>query len=599
MKKINNNILAVLILTISVLYQVHCAIRGFDLTDEGYLMTIYQWFGTDVYYAQGAGGYPLTAYLGWLLNGIFPEGGILAMRLWGILLVTMTGVVLYLYLRRYFHERIALVGLLMQSIFVAQDPKPFGYNTLTALIACVAVILLVEGTIRRRSWMLVGGGVLLGVNVFVRIPNITGLAFLIIPFLYNCKGLHELQLLKSTRQALLVVVGFIVAMAGTWAFLVHIGADKLVVDLITSIDDTLGGKSTHGSTSMINKYLENFFLSIQFFIIFVVGMLVCSMSRLVKNIIGKLIIWFIAFQIVYRMTYLNSNVLGDSVLGMMNGIGIFGACYYLMKGSTMRTLALTGILFSLVIPMGSDQGFQTMWVGTWLVLPMGLSGLYTLVLQTEEQQWHTSFWLSNEETSGYRKLRINVPQNLRTAFFICLGTFILATVAKVENRAYYDPGHKTEKTYAIHSHKSKGIYTTERRAAVINPLLKELDKYVKPGETLLVYDSSPLLYYLTDTKPFAGISWPCVFYGQQYVDKFKAAEASTQQMPVLVMQQYYSSNNWSHPLKEYISPKFDASFSSKEMSKNIFRFIKQHHYRVVWSNKYYKIMVPGLEEVSQ
>ena len=89
-----------LVLLLSIAYQVHCAIHGFDLTDEGYLMSLYHWFGNDIDFAQGAGGYPLTCYLGWTLDHLFPHGGILGMRLWGILVVTLTEIVAFLYLKR-------------------------------------------------------------------------------------------------------------------------------------------------------------------------------------------------------------------------------------------------------------------------------------------------------------------------------------------------------------------------------------------------------------------------------------------------------------------------------------------------------------------
>jgi hypothetical protein len=45
----------------------------------------------------------------------------------------------------------------------------------------------------------------------------------------------------------------------------------------------------------------------------------------------------------------------------------------------------------------------------------------------------------------------SVPKSLLSSFLICMFSLGLATVAKVENHAYYDPGHKSEKNYAISS----------------------------------------------------------------------------------------------------------------------------------------------------
>lgn len=594
----NNTLLAVCVIGFSILFQVHCAIHGFDLTDEGYLMSIYQWFGTDNYYAQGAGGYPLTGFVGWLLNCVYPEGGILGMRLWGILLVTLTMIIFYTYLKRYFSPKMVLIGLLMQTFFIAQDPKPFGYNTLTALFAGVAIICIIEGTLRNRNWLLLAGGLLMGVNFFVRIPNLSCLSFLIIPCFCNFKSWKEMNLKQSTIQVAIIVAGVLFSSCLGWLFLVSIGADKLVIELVGSIRDTLGGKSTHGSSSLIAKYSENLLISVEYFVVFAVAVLIASTSHLVKPIWLKLVIWFLAFQVIYRSTYLYTSVLGDATLGMMNGLGIFGGCLYLFQERFEKKLiSLSAILFSLVIPLGSDGGFQTMWVGTWLSLPIGLSGLYCFIKKAMEQQWSLTVGTIELESVkgkiGSKKIRISSPADFKIAYCICLFSLFLAIAAKVENRAYYDPGHKSKKTFAIDSPLAKGIYASQERADIINPLLAEIGNYVKPGDIMLVYDSSPLLCYLTQTKPFAGISWPCVFYGNQYVHKFKEAEKNMNRPPVIIMQNFWTSNKWGKAKANYFLSDEDAPFSTKEMVRNTMSFMKKHHYQIVWSNRYYHIMMPS------
>ena len=594
MKYVNETLLAIITIGFSIFFQVHCAIHGFDLTDEGYLMSIYQWFGTDVQYAQGAGGYPLTCYLGSLLNSVFPEGGILGMRLWGILVVVVTQLILYFYLRRYFNPKMVLLGLLIQAIFVSGDPKPFGYNTLTALMTSVAMITLIEGTLHDNKLQLFIAGLLFGGCVFFRIPNITCLSFLIVPYILDFKGRRDRQLRKSTVFVTTTLFGFVVSFTATWAFLVHIGADVLVTDLIASIGDTLNGTSTHASSSLVSKYISNLLLSIQTFTIFILAIVICSLTQRFRHPLVFLLLLFVSFQLVYRNTYMSSSMLGDTVLAMMNGIGLFGSCYFLTQGNVYRGIAMSAMLFSLVIPLGSDGGYQTMWVGTWFSLPIGLAGLYDLTGKSVGKRWTANCVVFPTNMPDRERFHFvfDVP-NMRMPFYFCLVIFVLATFVKIERKPYYDPGNRLDKTYTIESPMAKGIYTVESRAKVINPLLKELNNHVAKGDTLLVYDSSPLIYYLTQTKPFAGISWPCVFYGQQYVDKFKAAEARTEHLPILVLQNFYSSNEWSEPKYDYYNLKADGSFSSKEMSQNIMDFIERNHYRRVWTNEYYDILVPN------
>ena len=111
-----------------------------------------------------------------------------------------------------------------------------------------------------------------------------------------------------------------------------------------------------------------------------------------------------------------------------------------------------------------------MWVGTWLSLPIGLSGIYAVVSKAVREHWKVDFLLT-----GARKMHIvfSVPKSLISSFLICMFALALATVAKVENHAYYDPGHKSEKNYAIVSPLAQGLFTSEARTLVINPLLEE------------------------------------------------------------------------------------------------------------------------------
>lgn len=597
MKRFYPSILAFVVIALSAVYQVHCAIHGFDLTDEGYLMSLYQWFCTDPDYAQGTGGYPLTIWLGSLLNGL-TDGGILAMRLWGVAVVTLTEILLYLYLRKHFPPLMVLAGLLIQVIFVSGDPKPFGYNTLTAIFGLLAFISFTEGSLRNKYWLLFAGGLLLGVNVFVRLPNITCLAFLLVPYIANIQDRQHLQLKRSTLQAATALVAFAIALYATWLQMVRIGASDQIGELIASITGQLGGKSTHGSGAMISKYAGNYAMALWFFLLFGITTTLAGLSFRCKNKLLMLAGLFATFMILYHNTYMRSNMLGDNFLSMMNGIGIAGACYYFNKGSRLRTLSLGAILVSLVFPLGSDGGFQTMWVGTWMLLPVGLSGIWQF-LDRAAAGSHTAH-LTFTSPSGAAAHGLHLPARMLSyGYLFCLLTLMVSLTIKIEHKSYYDPGNRTSKLSAIHSQRAQGIYAAEDRAAIINPLLDELKKYLKPGDVALFYDSSPLLYYLTDTRPFAGVSWPCVFYGERYVQLFRKAEAEAAQMPVLVLQYYFSSNKWTEVMPVYYLPAeeggFDEEgvFSSPEMKRNILRFISEHHYQTVWSNNYYEIMLPA------
>lgn len=579
--------LPVLIIGLSVLYQCLCAIQGFDLTDEGHLMSAYQFFGSDPLAAKCGSGYPLTCYIGWMLNNIYPDGGVLMMRMWGILMVSLTEIISYKYLSRHFPAKVVLVGLLIQAVFLAGDPKPFGYNNMTIFFGVLSIICINEG-VRNSKWgLIIIGGLLTGMNVFVRLPNIVFISFAIIPFLWNYGNVHAYWK-RSTAQATIILLAFFSGMGLVWMLMKNIGADILITEFVSSISNTLQGESTHSTDSLIVSYISNYWMCIVYIFIVIFGAAIFCIAFNTKHIIWKGILFFIGFEILYRSIYMDSSILGDTIMATINGISIAGACYYITRDSERRNIAATAVLLSLIGPLGSDGGFRTMWASTWLALPVGLSGMYELCLLLSGRQISIACRSENSQKE------IFFPVNrLEKSFWSCVIILLAIVVIKIDHKAYYDPGNRTEKVYPIENKLAKGIYTTEKKAQIINPLLKELDKYVKPGDTMLVYDFSPLIYYLTETKPFAGISWPCVFFGERYVKAFVQADKESAKRPIIVLQHFFSSNEWTTIQSNYYDESVDTNYISSAQTKTIKQFIKKYKYKRVWTNGYYEVLVPS------
>lgn len=579
--------LPVLIIGLSVLYQCLCAIQGFDLTDEGHLMSAYQFFGSDPLAAKCGSGYPLTCYIGWMLNNIYPDGGVLMMRMWGILMVSLTEIISYKYLSRHFPAKVVLVGLLIQAVFLAGDPKPFGYNNMTIFFGVLSIICINEG-VRNSKWgLIIIGGLLTGMNVFVRLPNIVFISFAIIPFLWNYGNVHAYWK-RSTAQATTILLAFFSGMGLVWMLMKNIGADILITEFVSSISNTLQGESTHSTDSLIVSYISNYWMCIVYIFIVIFGAAIFCIAFNTKHIIWKGILFFIGFEILYRPIYMDSSILGDTIMATINGISIAGACYYITRDSERRNIAATAVLLSLIGPLGSDGGFRTMWASTWLALPVGLSGMYELCLLLSGRQISIACRSENSQKE------IFIPVNrLEKSFWSCVIILLAIVVIKIDHKAYYDPGNRTEKVYPIENKLAKGIYTTEKKAQIINPLLKELDKYVKPGDTMLVYDFSPLIYYLTETKPFAGISWPCVFFGERYVKAFVQADKESAKRPIIVLQHFFSSNEWTTIQSNYYDESVDTNYISSAQTKTIKQFIKKYKYKRVWTNGYYEVLVPS------
>jgi hypothetical protein len=140
--------------------------------------------------------------------------------------------------------------------------------------------------------------------------------------------------------------------------------------------------------------------------------------------------------------------------------------------------------------------------------------------------------------------------------------------------------------YPINQPMLKYTYTTKDRAIVVQGLVDELKKYVKKNDYLL--STEPMVYYLTDTKPYLYTSWPLEVYEDE--GDFNAAigralkERSS--LPVIVMNKGSEySYDWPNIIDE-------RGGFEKENALILEAFIITKQYKCVWNNGYFEIMVP-------
>lgn len=567
-KRHSKSVISIMAFLFSGIYLVMCSMQCFDLADEGFFLSACQQYGSDISYAKCGSGYPLSCYLGWLLYSIMPSGGILWMRLWGVVFIITTALIAFYYLRKSLPNLLLLTGLLLQIILLGGDSRLFGYNTLTAFFGMSSLLSIIKGVeLGSRAYLAIGG-LLLGGAIFVRLPNVAFLAFLFIPLINSFGKDQKRQIVRSLIQTLWILTGWAMGISIVWIILHHIGADRQMLDFMAQLTNQLNDTTnTHNANTMIGKLIDNYTLCLQTFTFFVLAIMVASVAfrsrfRLI-HIIGAVI----AFLIIFKTTYLSSNLFGDSVIALMNGIGIVGSCYYLSGTREQRNMAVGALMLALLCPFGSDRGFQTVWNGLWLALPVGISGIYMMI----------------------SKLKIEVSKK---AYCVCLASLAVAVVCQTEIHGFFDPEVRIYKTTPIKSPMSKGIYTASYKAERVNPLLEQLPNYVKPNDLLLVYDFSPTIYFLTQTRPYGGISWPCMYYGKRYLDAIEQAAQQEKHLPVIVVQYFLGTNDWWWFMDDYMTRDYCDSFTSPEVNRFILSFLEKNHYKQVWSNKYYRIFLP-------
>ena len=576
MLKINNTTFAVIIILFSAFYQTLCAIQGSDLTDEGFLMNAYRWFGEDPSACKDAGGYTLSCLLGWHLMKIYPEGGILVMRLWGVLLVTITEIIAYLFLSRYFNKKLVAIGLLYHTLFLTGDPKPFDYNNLTGFVILMAFITVFYGLSKNRILLLVSG-LFVGGAVLLRLPNILFAAIIFTPFFYHWKLSRTAFL-----ECFIMLIGLLVGFWGSWLWVDSYHATYLITDYLQYSGDTLSGESTHKISHMLPKYGDNYLSSIITTLTFGLCILLSSLVVSFKTYWKRLLLLFFIFELLYLQLYIGSNVMGDKIVALFNGIGILGCAYLMVTNKQLRFLTFCAVTISFISPLGSDCGFETSWTGTWTSLPIGLCGVKQIC--KDIGQLNVFMAVNN----GWGHYRIEF-RHLVEGFYLTIALVFIPLIVKTDHKPYYDPGNRIDKIYSFDNKYTRHIYTLKSRTDIINPVLKELPKYVKPGDRFLQHDFSPLFYYMMDAKPWTGISWPCVLYGNRFVKEFKDAEKNMTSPPVILLQHFGTSNKWGKVTQDYFNEEECTGFICPDHTKLVNSFINKYNYKMVWTNRYFSI----------
>ncbi|MBQ2193503.1 MAG: glycosyltransferase family 39 protein [Prevotella sp.] len=516
-----------LFILLSLFYHFLVGIQGFDMYDEGWSLTGFQ----QIFNAPDSVEYLFLYYLTNIFGGVWEQlfgfGGIYSFRILTGIILTLTAVIVWLMLRPYFNRWCILLGTLASFLCCYYGIMVFYHNYLTALITTAAAYTLFLSITRTDyRWMMVSG-FLIGCNIFVRLPNITqtALILLLIPYYIYMRKIHQ-----TLKLLCCGIGGFILGILSVVAFMLIAGHFDIFVTAISSgLSAASDSDSTHNLAEMSARYL-----------------------------------------FVYRIIFTQgifSNVYSAYLLGTC-------ACLWVLlfrrKNAHLVYLACITLCIMHLLPVGSDAGVQN----------MGENCIYLSVPFTVGIIWHelSLFPLHH---------RVRTTMQL---LFVCFGIlFYVRGGYNIMKQCYFDEGSRMEKTFLPEASLAT-TYTTEQNCQQLNTILRELQRYVKPDDTLLCFQNTPSLHYLTKTRPYLGNPWVWSFTPHVMEQKFIEAENSGRPLPVIVREKsmipywtrYYSNWNNDHALEDY--------FHKNKKITLINQFIHRHNYRVVWEDEVFQLL---------
>ena len=542
------------------LYLLLGVFYGMDVADAGFYLTFYDNIFTHPASVEYNFMYYLSGVLGGTLQSLFPGMGIVGMRLAGVALCLLTATVVYYMLRRHVDERALALGCALVAVAFVSPPLTLSYDLCTVLLYVCAIALLWRGWHNDSAAWVMLAGVVAGLNVLVRIPNVLGLSMGLLPLMAafiasrwkkHAVNWKETLLLTGLFYCSAVLALCVVALLMPGS---HFQCLVNVVDDLRAIAADTSGTASHSTSQMLLTQGKFYLL---------------ELYTGVKLAVPVLAYWAAHHRIRIRWARYGIKVLCLAVL-----------CWFVARMHPLQPLWLASIVGGVWLIVRS-QSWPLKWavvlgLGMMLVMPLGSDGAYN--------NGSIIAWLAAPLACEFWRARSRWP--LVVVFMAS------CVVHNVVDGAYFDGGPLTAKRWQVDNPRSTLVFTTSERAQVLNRLLKGIEPYIQPHTTLMAYGSIPTLNYLTHTRPYLGCSW--VEQLSATMLKEKLERSATSELPPVLRQKFNTLGmEWGTPSETYLTHYDEQSpYHDDRKLVVINGFLQAHRYTPVYEDDYFVLYLP-------
>lgn len=507
-------------------FQLLNIIYGFDLYDTGFHLVAYE----NVFDAPDSVSYNFMYYLTNLVGAVFlksfPNMGVIGFRIAGAMCVLITISVIFATLK----DEIPGLHILIGSALVVAGyvRLPYGFNNgiLSCCLYAISILLLYKGLTKDKLSLVLLSGIVVGLNVFTRIPNICGIGLVLVILAYQ-KFYYKRPVIEWKKAGCFVAgVGFgCIQILLLMLKLDHMEAFRRSILAIF----TMSGKGTHSLLWMLKIHFAFYLASL------IPLLVIYAMNHLQECLVDRLHIAMKYFFYLMCMLSLALYVYDMSyVYVALWGIFALGCILCIKRHQGNLGLFAVLALYMLVVEIyGSDYGVNHGSLPALLAAPVAAAQLI----------------------------------NRKQLIFVI--TFILAVCWQVVRKGnFLDAGSLSEKQYEICSMDARYIHTTKEKADAINSTLKGIAPFVSTGDTLMCFPSAPMMNYLTHTRPAGGTCW--------IGEKGFFVQAIEGRPKILFNKTSLSGDNW-----------FEIYSIDGVYGFDIKAFVEKHNYRKVFENAYF------------
>lgn len=563
--KISNRAFLFLYVTSIAVYNLLLSFQGFDMCDEGWEMTAYQQIFNNPESVEYQFLYYGSLLTGGIWNYLFGQYGYIAFRLLAVIVITLTYVVVYYLLKDTIKRLYILIGAYISMMCFDSGIIVFHHNHLTMLMVAVSCLLIFKALTKDNYLYMFLAGFVVGVNMFSRLPNLSMVVLILALIPYH---LTKKNGSRTMRHLSLAVFGFFSG-AGIIFLLMNILGHEVYFSNALFYGSSAANNpySTHNWPHMLGVYVRSYAK----LCIYALALLtILGGVYFVHNRTNKYIRYAAYIGVTLALLFI---CFRGSTLYIVYGLSSI-ACLYVWwrerANYPLMLLAVLAFVWLHFLPLGSDFGIGNMGASC-----VALSAPLSVGIA---RRWSSSL-------SGQLRIYPN--------YFIVVLLLIISlkSLYSIKNQCYFDKGSRLEKVYLI-DHPLATTLTTKENCELLNPLLRELEKYVKADDYLLQYMKCPTIHFLTQTRPYLYNSWIWTYDPSIIKKQLDKAKVQRKNLPVLVREKS-KIGDWYNYDDTWNNDSVEDSYEHKNIKISIINdFIVYNGYHVIWENEVFQILLP-------
>lgn len=467
-------------------------------------------------------------------------------------------------------------------------PTALLYNYLTYLLLFAGMCCLYLALTEEKSWLFTAAGIFLGINVFVRFPNLAQMAFIVTVWVYAL--ITKKPVKKVLKETGLCILGYVLGAGGVflWICIRYGLADY--VNAVQRLFAMTSYATDYTIYSMVVSQLQNFWQNLlwlgkmlPFAALGILGFMVLpgKLEKLKKA--GYLlcilpVFYWLMNQNMFNFKYSTKLSVFQWAVMLLSFMMITGVVLFFSKTEArIKLLCGMSMLVIVITPLGSNNHLYSSINNLFFAAPVALYALWLCLRR-----------LPGEIACLHGKIRLSMFPVKGMAGMI-LAMLLVQSVGFGFGYVFSESnGGEDLHTPVKGNPVLSGMYTSADRAAVLEELYTCLEEEQLRDRKIILYGNIPALSYYLD-MPFAISPWPDLpsyTYEVMETDMRKAEEVMGQgeKAPVVLLER--ESESLIAQIKDGL-PKKEESLPYEEVDKKMILlsdFMERYGYEKIFEN---------------